>query len=109
MPGLPKVAAINSGMSADEISQIFDSIGSQDSEKKLIVVSSLGEGYDSIENRLPATLGVKPFYLAGGLKAYHTYVANLKAQARSRQVTLASRPDSRSSNFTGIKPCGTCP
>ena len=109
IPNRPAAERIDGKLPSAEIAKTLASLAAANPGRQVLVASSLGEGYDSLEARLPADAATKPFYLAGGLKAYQDHVASLEARANSRQVTLVSRSDPQSSVSVSRKPCGTCP
>lgn len=109
IPDRPAAERIDGKLASAEIAKTLASLAAANPGRQVLVASSLGEGYDSLEARLPADAATKPFYLAGGLKAYQAHVASLEARANSRQVTLVSRSDPQSSVSVSRKPCGTCP
>jgi len=109
LPALPEAARISSELPGAALAEKLQALAGNHPGRQLLVVSSLGEGYDSLEKRLPADAAARPFYLAGGLKAYHAHVADLEARGRSRQITLVSRSDPNNSVTVSRKPCGTCP
>jgi rhodanese-related sulfurtransferase len=93
---------------ASVVRKLEDVAGREDG-KKVLVASSLGEGYDSLEKLIGSKPGVGPFYLQGGLKAYNDHSANMEARSKSRVVRLVSKSDSQAGGVAGRKPCGTCP
>lgn len=109
LAALPAAARIDGQLAGTALADKLQDLSQNHPGRQILVVSSLGEGYDSLEKRLPSDAAVRPFYLAGGRKAYHAHVADLEARGRSRQVTLVSRSDANSSVTLSRKPCGTCP
>jgi hypothetical protein len=109
MPPLPEAARLNGELTGPAVAEKLQTLSVEHPGRHVLIVSSLGEGYDSLEKRLPTDAAVRPFYLAGGLKAYHAHVADLEARTRSRQITLVSRSDPNNSVTVSRKPCGTCP
>lgn len=80
--------------------------------KRLLILSVLGDGYETVENAVKGGFPVPIYYLDGGTRRYFDFLsANTALQAR-HEVTLTGKLER--SLATGVstrrgKPCGTCP